>query len=88
MTYRHLDANGAYQLQTGRGMLHSVVISHTGTGNETLHLYDGMDATGHLICHVDAHSTQITLLYDVQFEHGLHAILAGGGAPDVTVTYM
>ena len=88
MTYQHLSADGAYQLQTGRGMLHSVVISKKGNGSETIHIYDGVDATGHLIADIDAHSNQIALTYDVQFEHGLHVVLAGGGPPDVTITYM
>ena len=88
MTYQHLSANGAYQLQTGRGMLHSVVISSKGTGSETIHIYDGTDATGHMMADIDAHSNQIALAYDVQFEHGLHVVLDGGGAPDVTITFM
>ena len=88
MTFQHLNANGAYQLQTGSGMLHTVVISSNGTGSETIHVYDGIDDTGHLMADIDAHSNQITLTYDAQFEHGLHVVLSGGGAPDVTITYM
>ena len=88
MTYRNLNVNGSYTLQTGRGMLHTIVISTKGSGSETIHVYDGIDATGPLICHVDAHTQQVSLTYDLQFEHGLHVVLAGGNPPDVTITYM
>jgi hypothetical protein len=88
MTYRNLNTNGSYTLQTGRGMLHTIVISTKGSGSETIHVYDGTDATGPLICHVDAHTQQVSLIYDLQFERGLHVVLAGGNAPDVTITYM
>jgi len=88
MTYRNLNSNGAYTLQTGRGMLHTITISTKGSGSATIHVYDGTSDAGDLVCHVDVHTQQVSLTYDLQFERGLHVVLDGGNAPDVTVTYM
>ena len=86
LNYTHLDALGTTVIQVAQPVVLAVVTINTrGTAPNVLTLYDGPDATAPVIAVIDTSVSIGTLLYEVNTNTGLTAVLAGGGAADVTI---
>ncbi len=75
------------QLLTGTGVLHTVCINTKGSSSNTLTLWDSTASSGAGIAVIDTTAAVGCLLYDVAFTTGLRAVVAAGGAADVTLSY-
>lgn len=68
-------------------VLHSVTINTKGATANLLTLWDGPSATGTQLASIDTTSNVGTLIYDIQCNTSLVAVLNTGTAADVTISY-
>jgi hypothetical protein len=86
LNYTHVAANGTTVIQAAQPVVLAVVTINTrGTSPNILTLYDGPDASSPVIAVIDTSVSVGTLLYEVNTNIGLTAVLAGGAAADVTI---
>ncbi|MHB2015308.1 MAG: hypothetical protein ACYCW6_00010 [Candidatus Xenobia bacterium] len=82
----HLNALTAGKvLKTARCRLERVVINTKGASANVLTLYDGVDATGTVIAVIDTTAAVGALLYGINTDVGLYAVLATGTPADLTI---
>lgn len=87
--YSHLAALATTTVKTGPGALHSITLN-TCIASATVTVYDNTSAAAPVIATLTCPATvtnPVTLIYDARFSTGLTVVLAGTGAPDVTVAY-
>lgn len=86
LNYTRIAANGTTVIQAAQPVVLAVVTINTrGTAGNTLTLYDGPNASSSVIATIDTTVSIGTLLYEVNTNTGLTAVMATGGAADVTV---
>lgn len=84
--FARIAAAGNLPVSTGRAKLHTVTIN-TKAASATVTVYNNVSAvSADIVAIIDAASTPVTLIYDVECPKGIFVVLASGNA-DVTVSY-
>ena len=74
-------------VKTGGGALHTIAVNYC--AQNTVTIYDGVDAGGRVIAILQTNVSQpVTMLYDAKIETGIYITVAGEGATDLTVNYI
>src|SRR5882672_2117301 len=85
-TPRNFIANNAgVQIFTGIGVVDSIIVGNPGT-TSSITLYDGLSTAG-INLGIFTTTAEISLALLMRIHVGLFAVLAGGAAANVTVTY-
>ncbi|MDE2105751.1 MAG: hypothetical protein KGL39_51480, partial [Patescibacteria group bacterium] len=77
--------NAGDQVKTGAGVLQGLTINTAGT-TSSVTLYDGLSTAGVKLATISS-VAQGALTFNIAFTTGLFAVLAGGAAADVTLSY-
>jgi hypothetical protein len=81
-TLTHLTAAGSFLIKTGKGWISTVNVNTSGNG--TLTIYDGIDATGTVLAVIDTSKNTTTSAFSPwPFKTGLFMVQTG--AADVTI---
>ncbi len=83
--FTRLAANATTVVKSRSGILFAITINTKGTAANTLTLYDNTAASGTVIAIIDTTAAIGTLIYAATLNTGLTAVLATGGAADITV---
>jgi hypothetical protein len=85
-SFANLSTLATTVVKSGAGTLHSITINTLGTA-DTATVYDNTSAAGTKIATINTTVSQGTMIFDIHFSTGLTVVLAGGAAPDITVSY-
>lgn len=85
--YTNLTGANTYQIKSGSGTIHSIVVNTAGGTTPSLTIYDNTAGSGTKIGTISgaAINAGASFFYDVVFNTGLTIVQAGTG--DYTVTY-
>lgn len=87
--FLNLTANATTTAKNSPGTLQKIIVGNAGTGGNTLNIYDNTAASGTVIftCATAAMSTAASLDLNIDFFTGLTAIMATGGAANITLVF-
>jgi hypothetical protein len=81
--YKYLAGATSQLLKVGAGVFHRIM-NNENSGNITV--YDGLDATGRIICQIDLAKVLGPLEFQAPFDNGLYIVQTGAGAK-ITLIY-